>query len=147
MTEHEMRDTEVETPNTKEELTATIEALVSQEHDYGTCVYAMSMAAVAAYNYVAHRLGVSGFQASCADLDIVRRTRMIDGPFMLITADKALYPQYDLQEMLAEAMTDWGPWLKEQAEKKITEDGDRAHPNVLAHWRALASATPQPSPQ
>lgn len=145
MTEQEMRDTEVNTPKTKEELSATIEALVSQEHDYGTCVYAMSMAAVAAYNYVAHRLGVSGFQASCADLDIIRRTRMIDGPFMLITADKALYPQYNLQETLAEAMDDWAPWLKEQAEKKIAEAGERAHPDVLAHWRALA-ATDQHQP-
>ena len=77
MTEQEMRDTEVPRANTIGELSDYIESLVQQEHDYGTCVYAMSMAATAAFNYVARRLGVTGFQASCADMDVLRRTRRI----------------------------------------------------------------------
>ena len=40
--------------------------------------------AVAAFNFVVRQLGVSGFQSSCADLDFIRRTRHLDGPFMLI---------------------------------------------------------------
>ena len=64
MTEQEMRDTEVPRANTIGELSDYIESLVQQEHDYGTCVYAMSMAATAAFNYVARRLGVAVGQAA-----------------------------------------------------------------------------------
>lgn len=138
-TEASMRDAKVPTPLTKEQLAEYIESLVSREHDYGTCVYAMSMAATAAFNYVASRLGSTGFQASCADMDVLRRTRMIKGPFMLINGENALYPQYDLPTKLAEAMEKWKPWLKEQAEKHLAESG-HAHPEVIAHWKKLAKS-------
>lgn len=58
-----MREAKVPWPHTKEQLTEYVESLVNRTHDYGTCVYAMSMAAEAAFNYVAHHLGVTGFQA------------------------------------------------------------------------------------
>src|SRR5690606_31751241 len=90
MDEAQMRAAEVPWPETMDELTAYIEGLVEREHDYGTCVYAMSMAAVAAFQHVAKRLGVTGFQASCADMDVLRRTRNLDGPFMLVKGEDAL---------------------------------------------------------
>lgn len=136
-TEAEMREAKSPWPYTKEQLVEYVESLVNRQHDYGTAAYAMSLAAVAAFNYVAHMLGTTGFQSSCADLDILRRTRHLDGPFMLIKAGDALYPQYDLPGKLAEAMGEWRPWLKEQAEKKLAET-EHAHPAVLAHWRTLA---------
>jgi hypothetical protein len=138
-TEAEMRDSDAAHPKTIGELSDYIEALVKREHDYGTCVYAMSMAATAAFNYVAGQLGVTGFQASCADMDILRRTRSLKGPFMLIDAEKMLYPQYDLREQLAEALTEWQGWAGDEAKKKLAEGNGRAHPDVLAHWRALAA--------
>lgn len=144
--EKTMRETEAASPKTADELMEYIEGLVSGEHDYGTCVYAMSMAATAAFNYVASQLGVTGFQAGCADMDILRRTRMLSGPFMLINGENALYPQYDLQRDLREAMDSWRPWLKDEASKKLASDaGEYAHPNVVKHWEMLASyegATP-----
>jgi len=140
MTEQEMRESDVPRIETIEGLVAYINSLVSQEHDYGTCVYAMSMSAVAAFNYVAHMLGVTGFQASCADMDILRRTRNYKHGFRIIDYNKLLYPQYldtenfPTHEKLTE---DCKEWLSKEARKKLVECPD-AHPDVLAHWKHLA---------
>ena len=136
-TEAEMRDAKVPWPKTKEQLTEYIESLTTRQHDYGTCVYAMSMAATAAFYYIAGQLGVTGFQSSCADMDILRRTRHLKGPFMIINGEDALFPQYDLREKLDKAIEGWKPWLKEEAQKKLAETG-QAHPDVVAHWKRLA---------
>lgn len=137
--EREMRESGVPWLKTQQELSDYIANLVAGEHDYGTCVYAMSMAAVAAFNHVATTLGVTGFQASCADLDILRRTRHVDGPFMLLKAGDALYPQYDLHAKLDEMLTDARPWLTEQAKANLAKDNEHTHPNVIAHWKKLAA--------
>lgn len=136
--EEQMREASVPWPYTMEQLVEYTNSLVDRQHDYGTCVYAVSMAATAAFYYVSHKLGVTGFQASCADLDILRRTRLMKGPFILLKAEDALYPQYDLRGRLDEALRGWLPWLAEQAEKKLAEGRD-AHPDVLAHWEMLAA--------
>ena len=136
-TEDELRTTDNKWPYTMEQLTQYVESLVKRQHDYGTCVYAMSLAAVAAFNYVAHELGVTGFQASCADLDFLRRTRHLKGPFMIINAEDALYPQYDILAKIRKALVDWKPWLAEQATQKLN-DTEHAHPDVIAHWQELA---------
>lgn len=140
-TEQEMRDERVQTPASIKELSEYIESLTERDHDYGTCVYAMSMAATAAFNHVASKLGVTGFQASCADLDVIRRTRMIKGPFLLLKAEDMIYPQYDLEERLRESMESWKGWLAEDAKRKLQEhpDGAGVHPNVRAHWEKLAA--------
>jgi len=134
-----MRESDVPTAWTSHQLSEYIESLVEREHDYGSAVYAMSMAAVAAFNYVAHREGVTGFQASCADLDIVRRRRRIKGPFMFINLEDALYPQYDLHEKVDEMLTKNADWLKKEAARKLAESSG-AHPNVVAHWKRLAGS-------
>lgn len=138
-TEKQMRDADVPWLKTPDELSAYIAALVSRPHDYGTCVYAMSMAAVAAFHYVASVLGVTGFQASCADLDIVRRTRSLKGPFMIIDANDLLYPQYDVREKLETFIKENKEWCATEARKHIAEN-PRAHPNVRAHWDSLVGA-------
>jgi len=75
-TEAEMRDTKVPWPLTDKQLTEYIASLATRtDYDYGTCVYAVSMAAVATFNYMAGVLGITGFQSGCADFDILRRTR------------------------------------------------------------------------
>lgn len=74
-TEHEMRESSAPWPNTLAELSVYIEGLTDREHDYGTSCYAMSLAATAALQYVAKKLNTDGFQAACADLDIIRRTK------------------------------------------------------------------------
>ena len=138
MNEQEMRDTQVPTFKSIGELANYIEALQGQKHDYGTCVYAMSMAAVAAYNYIASALGVTGFQASCADMDILRRTRGMEGPFILLKGEDLLYPQYDLNAKLNEFIKEIQPWLAEEAEKKLAAgNAKHAHPDVIAHWQSI----------
>lgn len=138
--EKTMREAKVPTLESPEELSAYIADLIDREHDYGTAVYAISMAATATFNHVAKKLGVTGWQASNADLDILRRTRNLPGPFMLIDADKALFPQYSLAADLEAFLIDIKPWLAEQAAKKLANDIDGpVSPKVVDHWRTLAA--------
>jgi hypothetical protein len=138
-TEAQMRESAVPWPKTLKQLNEYIESLTKRNHDYGTCVYSVSMASVATFNYMAGVLGITGFQSGCADFDILRRTRHLKGPFMLIKGEDALYPQYDIPARVEKALDEWKPWLKEEAVKKLAESGI-AHPDVVAHWEKLASA-------
>jgi hypothetical protein len=140
-TEEQLRESKAITPKSTGELVSYINGLVMQNHDYGTCVYAISLSAVAAYNYVVHELGVTGFQASCADLDILKRTRSLEGPFMIVDFSKALYPQYNLLNEVNEVFDKNQKWLKEEAIKLLDKNkNDKfVHPNVKAHWEKLAS--------
>ncbi len=138
LTEEQMRDVKVPRHNSLKELTEYIQALCKRQHDYGTCVYAMSLASVATFNYVASCLGTTGFQAGCADLDILRRTRRLEGPFAIIYGDNMLYPQYDIPAKVQEMLDEWKPWAAEEAAKKLDGDTTHAHPNVIAHWKKLA---------
>ena len=139
--ETELRKTKVETPKTIEELTDIIKQITERKHDYGTCVYAMSIASVATFNYVAHKLGVTGFQASCADLDILSRIRRLENGFCIIDYDKLLYPQYwddehfPTKEILLEKNK---KHLAKVAKKKIKENSS-AHPDVKKHWKMIAN--------
>lgn len=151
-TEKEMRDSVVPKIETPEQLTDYIkiclDSVTNSPNDddgdaYGRAVYAMSLSAVAAFHYVAHTLGVTGFQASCADLDILKRLRHIEGPFGIYKIGDMLYPQYDLVARLNEFIADKDvqDWLKEQAQKKLDEETGKdhpAHPEVLVHWKKLA---------
>lgn len=137
MSEAELREFKAICPESIEELNEHINALVERKHEYGTCVYAMSLAAVAAYNYVAHKLGVTGFQASCADLDILKRNRRMEDGFRIIDYNKLLYPQYltsehfpTIEQLLEEN--------KEQLKKRATEllsEEDYASDEVKEHWK------------
>lgn len=139
MTEQEMREAEVPTFDSRDELADYIKMLVEMQHDYGTCVYAMSMAATAAFKYVAGQLGVTGFQASCADLDILRRTRQMKGPFLIIRAEDELFPQYDNLHNYMNARVEWRDWLRAVAKALLESPRrDGAHPDVVKHWEWLA---------
>lgn len=133
-----MREEKVPTPNSLEELSAYIASLLEVHKDYGTCVYMMSMAATAAFNFAARQVGASGFQASCADLDVLRRTRSLPGPAVLIDISNALYPQYNLQRQLRDSMDKAKDWLREEAKKKLAGDLTHTSSAVVAHWRMLA---------
>lgn len=145
-TEASMREEKVPFFNTSEQLQKYIDELVGMRHDYGTCAYAMSLAATAAFNFVAHQLGTTGFQAGCADLDFLRRSRSIDGPFIFLKAEDAIYPQYDIRGKVNEWLgsDDMVKWLGTKAAQKLAaceNDSMPAHPAVKAHWRALVQAS------
>lgn len=136
MTEEELRDYKTPWPKTFEELSEIIKVLTGRSHDYGTTVYAMSIAATATFNYVAHELGVSGFQASCADMDILTRTRHLKR-FRIQDLEHLLYPQYeesfDGWHQLLEEHRDW---LAEEA-AKLLKDTKGVHKDVVQHWQML----------
>lgn len=139
MNEQEMREAEAARPKNMDELAGYIAQLTERRHDYGTCVYAMSLAAVAAFNFVADKLGVTGFQADCADMDVLRRTRCMEHGFTIVNANDLLYPQYDVEERVRE-------WAKRTrialapAARKLAEEEPDANPDVVAHWKKLAAA-------
>lgn len=126
-------------PVTEDDLVSYVASLVDRQHDYGTCVYAMSLAACAAFNYVAHKLGITGFQASCADMDFIRRTRRLDGPFGIINAQDMLYPQCDIRGRTQEWISGWSEWAAERASAKLRATSrESVHPDVWAHWERLS---------
>lgn len=138
MEELEMEKADVPTPKSMDELTSYINGLIKQEHDYGTCVYAVSMASVAAFNYVASELGITGFQAGCADMDIIRRTRNIKGPFKLVDYADILYPQYGNKFLNQEIPSSVWEWIKEEAQKHLNEK-EFCSPTVIEHWKSLVA--------
>lgn len=143
MTEEQMRSAPDPLPKTPEQLSEYIAALVDRPHDYGTCVYAMSLAAVAAFNYVAHKLGVTGFQANCADLDIIRRTRSLKHGFTILDASNILYPQYNLVAEAREFVAKQVGNLKDAARELLARDG--GVPDVRSRWQGIADGTYEPA--
>jgi hypothetical protein len=146
--EQKMRDSEAPHPKSIEELSAFIESMVGGQHDYGTCVYAMSLSAVAAFNYVASKLGVTGFQASCADMDILARTRNWKWG-QIQNYENLLYPQYCDEEHFPTAATLIEKNKVELAKRarKLIAESSTSHTAVLAHWQYLSSLSPEePTP-
>lgn len=149
MTETELRDAEAPWPKTYEELTDFIRTMAERPHDYGTCVYAVSLAATAAFNLVAHLQGITGAQSSFADLDIIRRTRGLKMGGRILDYEKLLYPQYcnaesfpGVNDLLASQAAE----LAKEAQRRLDE-GPGAHTNVLLHWRRLAANAPDSTRQ
>lgn len=141
---------------TREELPAVIDAFIAGVSDpevaygpnkdgYDKCVEAMWRSAYVAHEYVASQLGVTGFQHSMSSLTLLGALNGIDGPYMLVKVENALYPQYDVVARVAEFLNseDVRKWLVEQAEKKLAEngaaDGRFAVPRVVDHWRAIVA--------
>jgi hypothetical protein len=136
-TEAELRAMPAPHPKSLTELTKVIAELVDRPHDYGTCVYAMSRAAAAAFNYVASVLGVTGFQASCADLDVLRLTRGLE-EFALVKPEDLLYPQNDPLGEVKKYLDEARPRLAKRA-RELLERAPGAHPAVQRHWKEIAA--------
>jgi hypothetical protein len=138
MSEKDMREADVPWPKTLKELTKYVDQLVDRPHDYGTCCYAMSMAAVAAFQYVAHKLGTTGFQTSCADIDILRRTRGFDWG-KIINYRNLLYPQYWDTEAFPTPQSIMNSDIGEEVKKQAAEllAGHCGANDVRAHWQLL----------
>jgi hypothetical protein len=89
-TEDELAKMAAPAPQTVLDLQEFITTMTTREQTYGTCVYAVSLCALATFNYVAHQLGITGFQASCADLDIMGKRRDLIHGFYLLDANNLL---------------------------------------------------------
>ncbi len=137
--EQELQAEKAPFPNTREELNEYIDSLLALPADYGMAVYVASLSATATLNYVGKMAGMTGFQMSCVDLDIVRRTRALNCPFMIIKADDMLYPQYNIREQVSEALCKWRPWATKKATELLMGDRKGLHPAVLERWHELAN--------
>ncbi len=142
-TEEQLRNATTPTPENIDQLTSFIIMLVERQHEYGTCPYAMSIAAEATFNYIARQLGATGFQTSCGDMDFIRRTRHFKHGYSITDYSKLLYPQY----LNDEYFPNWKQLIeknKEHLAKTAKEflaekDSDSVHKEVLAHWKCLAN--------
>jgi len=137
-------------PKTEDELLAYVRQMIAWPdgasepgEGYGRCVYSMAYAAAAAFNYVAHVLGTTGFQASAAQLEFLSESRGMKHGFMIADANKLLYPQYDLEGDVLKWIGETRPRLATAARELLTK-ANGAHPEVLAHWERIAAleATP-----
>lgn len=127
-------------PKTTDELDAYISSEVDRQHDYNTSADAMWHAALAAGRYVASRLGLTGFQASCADMAYIGASRGMEPPFGLLDGNDLLYPQSaDLLERAAKWIEEWKPVLAPKARARLSEEHEHVHPHVWAHWQEAAT--------
>lgn len=114
---------------------------------YGKCVEVMWRAGYIAHELLAKELGVTGFQHSMSTLMLLGALRRMEGPFRIVDAENALYPQYDLVAQTEEWLSsdEMRSWLADEAEKKLAERAGRGAPTaerVLDHWRGLIAARP-----
>lgn len=143
--EKALRELDTPWPKTEEEMLRVVRSLIDRQHDYGTCVYAMSLSALAAFRYVASKLGVTGFQASCADMDFLGRSRGMKHGFQILNYENLLYPQYldkfeiNWRKLVADNAKDIG----KLARAKLLETNAHTHPDVRAHWQMLVAITPE----
>jgi hypothetical protein len=138
-TEAELRNFEIPRFKNIDELKEFISTLETRTHNYGTCVYAMSLAAEAAYNYIASKLGVTGFQASIADLDFLRKTRGMKNGFKILNYSDLLYPQYIYKFTSFAISKDNAEKLSEVAAKELEGAKEGVHPEVIKHWENIAA--------
>lgn len=140
--EQEMRESEGIWPKSIKELNKYIKSLESTNHDYGTCVYAVSLASVATFRYMAHKLGITGFQASCADLDVIRRTRHMEHGFSITNYSNLLYPQFlDSNHFpsLTDLLENNKKMLAEEAREELKNHRGLISPKVKAWWQFLST--------
>lgn len=146
MTEKDMREMKAPWPKTILGLVRFIWKMLRQNDDYGKCVYAMSLSAVATFNYLSRKCGATGFQASCADMDILRRTRGYKAGFRIINYADLLYPQYIDEEhfprpdkMLQDNIATLAPMARDLLKSPIGP----MHPDVRSRLEMIAALRPE----
>jgi hypothetical protein len=126
-------------PKTEDELLAVIRDAIAKGTDYNGSAEALSTCAVAAFMYAASVVGASGFQGEWAALRAYGEVMGIKGPFAVLRGEDLVYPQYDLRRKVEGYIDEWTPWAAEKARENLLGDLSHVHPEVLAHWRALAA--------
>lgn len=108
------------------------------DHDYGTICHAMAASGLASLHAANKEpgAGITGFQASIIDLQILKYWRHLEGPFKIVDFSSMLYPQSSDKFQKTINKQTW-EWLKQEAQKKLEERPPHAHPEVIAHWIAI----------
>jgi len=145
MTEKQLREWAVPYVKTREELDAILNNLSTRKQDYGTCVYSVSIATVATYNYMNTVVGSSGFQAGCADIDFIARVRGLKNGFQIIDFSNVIYPLYfnntekfpNATDILLNNLEVIAIEVQKRL-KDYKENGSKGiHPDVLNHWHMI----------
>lgn len=136
MTDEEFSKMEMPWPDNVQELTSYIEeAKEKYNTSYGDAVYGPALAAIAAFNYVACQMGLSGFQAGYSEMLFLKKLRYIKHGLKILNFDNLLYPQY-LNDFNLSAETLIRKNLDElkKAAKEELEKSPNAAQEVRDHW-------------
>ena len=116
--------------------------LLKKEHDYTSAMKVTARLTYEFFDYVASKLGLSGFQASWAQLEFLKLARHYEHGFMIVDFGNVLYPQYyhDRKHFPSakQILMDNLDYFKKQAEKLLKER-PCAHPEVRKHWKWIMS--------
>lgn len=122
-----------------EELADLIEE-VETKFNYGYGVAPRCIGAVSAVvaNYLSAKMGITGFQASCAMWDFIKSYTYTSNEcgMKLIDYDTMLYPQYDYRFEKIISKDVW-ELLKNKAKEKLEKDGNNACERVVEHWKSI----------
>ena len=145
MTETELQNYEVPRIESLDDLKKFIMEMVQNGQSYDTAPYAVALASYATFKYMALRLGISGFQASWADMQFIKRTRKMKDGFRIINYSELLYPQYEykfnlnMDKLIEENIEHLKPRAIELLEENKNDDGSySAHEDVVKHWKRIA---------
>lgn len=128
---------------TKSEFLKVLDAVEEEGgYDYGTAPTAVKEVTVAAFNFMASELGITGFQAGFAQMEVIRELLALESGFRIVDYDKLLYPQYTnaryfptIEGLLEE------PRIRKHVRAKaqrLLKEAPTAADKVLAHWKKLS---------
>ena len=145
MTETELQNYEVPRIESLDDLKKFITEMEQNGQSYETAPYAVALASYATFMYMAGRLGISGLQASWADMQFLKRTRNMKDGFRILDYSELLYPQYEykfnlsMDKLIEENIEHLKPKAIELLENNKNDDGTySAHEDVVTHWKRIA---------
>ncbi len=144
MDEFELRDklrVERKEIKTIDDLTTFIQRIESEcNTGYGQSARAIAQASVATFYYLAGKMGITGYQASCALWDVIRDVNYTDNKcgMKLVDYDKMLFPQYDYVFEKKISSDTW-ELLQSQAKNNLTRNLEFCHDAVVNHWENIAN--------
>ena len=142
LSEEDMMEMDMIWPETEEELLEVIRNLIKYENnDYGTSARSLTLAAEAAFNYMAHVMGSTGFQAGCAQGSFMLRMKHIKSQMRILNYDNLLYPQFldNFRITPEQCIKENASWLKAQAKEKLKNANGWEADEVVKHWKYLAT--------
>lgn len=127
-------------PETLEDFIKMVEAVEGSHHTYETIADSLTDLTVAFFNYFASKHGMTGWQASWAQLQFIKKTRNMEAPFMIVDSSKLLYPQYDILVDVERFLEESKPELAKIAQERLDElkDDDLISLNVLERWKEIS---------
>lgn len=126
-------------PKSWEDFKEYVEEIESQPHGYNSIADALTQSTVAFFNYFASKHGMTGFQASWSQMQIIATLRNMEAPFMIVDSSKLLYPQYDVENDVKEFLKNSKAELSKIAKKNLEENNEFTSQRVIARWEELAA--------